>query len=335
MNKTFRIFAALATAAMVALVHAAGALAQSATSPTVKLAAAYPEPELMPYFVAQEKGYFRDENVNVEMILLASGDKISFALLGGSVEVAAYTPDWFVRAIEKGGSNLKIVLGGSNVPEYSMVVPNEIHNYTDLKGKRVAVSSIKASDAYFVKKMFASQGLNENDYILIQAGATPDRAAALRAGSVSATLLASPVDQRVIDEGGYKKFDVTSRVITHYAWKSQAVREDWARANKAALVAYIRGWIKGTRWMYDPNNKEEAVRIMTKVLRIDERYARTSYELSYGAKGTVAKDGEIDIVGLQELVNVVAGLGDIRPPVPKAEKYIEPSYWEEALKTVR
>jgi hypothetical protein len=74
---------------------------------------------------------------------------------------------------------------------------------------------------------------------------------------------------------------------------------------------------------------------MTKVLRIDERYARTSYELSYGAKGTVAKDGEIDIVGLQELVNVVAGLGDIRPPVPKAEKYIEPSYWEEALKTVR
>lgn len=335
MNRTFRIFAALGTAALVTLSHAAGAQAQTATQPTVKLAAAYPEPDLMPYFIAQEKGYFRDENINVEMILLASGDKISFALLGSSVEVAAYTPDWFVRAIEKGGSNLKIVLGGSNVPEYSMIVPNDVQSYADLKGKRVAVSTVKASDAYLVKKMFAYQGLSESDYILIPAGATPERAAALRAGSVAATLLAPPVDQRIIDEGGYKRLDVSSKAVTHYAWKSQAVREDWARANKTALVSYIRGWVKGTRWMYDPNNKEEAVRIMTKVLKIDERYARTSYELSYGAKGTVSKDGEIDVIGLQELVNVVAAQGDIRPPVPKAEKYIDPVYLAEALKTVR
>jgi ABC-type nitrate/sulfonate/bicarbonate transport system substrate-binding protein len=289
----------------------------------------------MPYFIAQEKGYFRDENINVEMILLASGDKITFAILGGSVEIAAYTPDWFVRAIEKGGGNLKIFLGGSNVPEYSMIVPNEVQSYADLKGKRIAVSTIKASDAYLVKKMFAANGLNESDYILIPAGATPERAAGLRAGSVSATLLAPPVDQRIINEGGFKRLDVSSSAVTHYAWKSQAVREDWARANRATLVAYTRGWIKGTRWMYDPSNKEEALRIMSKVLKIDEQYARTAYGLSYGAKGTVAKDGEIDIAGLQELVNVVASQGDIPPPVPKAEKYIDPVYLEEALKTVR
>lgn len=83
------------------------------------------------------------------------------------------------------------------------------------------------------------------------------------------------------------------------------------------------------------NNKEEALRMMSKVLKYDKQYARRSYELSYGANGTGAKDGAIDIAGLQELVNVVAAQVDVPPPVPNAGKYIDPAYLEEALKTVR
>jgi ABC-type nitrate/sulfonate/bicarbonate transport system substrate-binding protein len=332
MNMMFRAFALIGMAATVSL--ASGAMAQSSPPAMVRLGIAYPEPEVLPFFVAQEKGFFREENIASEMISLNSGDKIAFALLGGSVELAIYTPDWIVRAIEKGGGDLKIVLGGSNVPQYSLLVPNEIQSYADLKGKRFAVSTIKASDTYLLKRMLAANGLKDTDTILIQAGSSPERAAALRNGSVSGTLMIPPLDQIVVDDGRFKRLDYSAKTISRFTWKAQATRQEWAKANRAVLVRYMRAWIKGTRWMRDPANKEEALKLLTKHIRYTDQYARISYDLLYSENGSVARDAAIDFPGLQEVVNSVVAQGDLPPPAPDAKKYVDTSYWDEAEKSL-
>lgn len=316
---------------LAALGQVPGAVAQT----SIKLGYAYPNMESAPLYVAEDKGFMRDERLSVERIALSSGDKLSFALLSGSIDLANYTPDWFVRAIEKGETDLKIVLGTGNVPIYSLVVTKDVHSYADLKDKRIAVSTIKAADAYFTRKMMAAHGLADADYILIQAGATPERAAALKAGSVSASLIAPPIDQRVIDdEGGLVRLDVTSTVITHYAWQTQTVKESWAGKNRATLVGYMRAWIKATRWLYDPANKEEAIRILMRELKLEDRYARTAYEMYFGPTLTIAKDGEVDLMGMQELLNGLVEQGDMSPPTPPPQKYLDLSYWEEARKSL-
>ena len=336
MKKLCRIFAILGSTTLCCLPCATGVIAQNTAKVTIKYAIPFPEVELMPLYAAQDQACFRDENLTVEVYALSSGDKITLALVSGSIDIAIYTPDWFVRAIEKGDAAIRIVIGGSNVPVYSLIAAKEIASYADLKGKRIAVSTVKASDAYLIRRMLAAHGLKEPDYGLIQAGSSAERAAALKAGSVSATLMIPPFDQRMIDEEGFKRLDVSTSVVTHYAWLSQAVRQDWARANKSKLVAFIRCWIKGTRWLYDPNNKEAAIRILSKELKIEERFAQIAYDTYFASKTvTVAKDGEIDLVGLQEIINAIADQGDIAPPIPKAHKYIDLSYWEEAYQTVK
>jgi ABC-type nitrate/sulfonate/bicarbonate transport system substrate-binding protein len=331
-----RILAILGAAALSCLGCAPAALAQSAAPVTIKYAIPFPEVELMPLYAAQDQACFRDENLSVEVFALSSGDKITLALVSGSIDIAIYTPDWFVRAIEKGDAPIRIVIGGSNVPVYSLIAAKEIASYADLKGKRIAVSTVKASDAYLIRKMLAAHGLKEPDYALIQAGSSADRAAALKAGSVSATLMIPPFDQRMVDEEGFKRLDVSTSVITHYAWLSQAVRQDWARANKASLIGFIRCWIKGTRWLYDPKNKDAAIRILSKELKIENRFAQIAYDTYFASKTvTVAKDGEVDLVGLQEIINAIAEQGDISPPTPKPQKYLDLSYWEEAHKSVK
>ena len=50
---------------------------------------------------------------------------------------------------------------------------------------------------------------------------------------------------------------------------------------------------------------------------------------------TVAKDGKIDFIGLQNLIDAIAEQGDIGPPVPKAAKYVDTTYLEEALKSLK
>jgi ABC-type nitrate/sulfonate/bicarbonate transport system substrate-binding protein len=330
------ILAILGNAALSCLWCAPALLAQDSAPAPIKYAIPFPEVELMPLYAAQDQACFRDEKLAVEVYALSSGDKITLALVSGSIDIAIYTPDWFVRAIEKGDAPIKIVIGGSNVPVYSLIVAKEIASYADLKGKRIAVSTVKASDAYLIRKMLAAQGLKEPDYGLIQAGSSADRAAALKAGSVSATLMIPPFDQRMVDEEGFKRLDVSTSVVTHYAWLSQAVRQDWARGNRAQLIGFIRCWMKGTRWLYDPKNKDAAIRILSKELKIENRFAKIAYDTYFGSKTvTVAKDGEVDVVGLQEIINAIAEQGDVGPPIPKAEKYLDLSYWEEARKTLK
>ena len=312
--------------------------AQAQKAPTVlKIGYAFPQPDLMPLYVARDSGCLDSAGIKVESILLSAGDKITFALIGGSLEMAAYTPDWFIRSVERGGANLKLVLQASNLPEYSLIVSPTIASYADLKGKRLGVSAIKSSDAYFIKKMMAANGLPEQSFTLIPAGQSNERASALRAGSVAGTLLFPPLDQRFVDEEKFKRLDVTSSVIKNYAWKNFAVRDDWAKANKPIIVEFIKCWMKGARWLFDPANAEVAVRSIAKETKISEVYAQTAYKDSYrGERPSVRKDGEVDPVGLQIVIDGIVEQGDLpASPGLVAAKFVDTSFWEEAKRALQ
>ena len=325
----------LLSAAVILLWSAGSAPAQPAAKPaTIKYALPTPEAEFLPLYAGRDKGYFQRENLDIDVYTLSTGDKMTVALIGGSVDIASYTPDPFIRAMEK-DAPIKIFMGHSNVPVYSLVVRADINTYADLRGKRIGVSNLKASDAYIVRKMMAVKGLQERDYVIIPAGSSTERAAALRAGAVSGTLIIPPFDQRVVDEG-YKRLDVTSNVIERYAWLSHAVREDWAKANRSTMLGFIRAWAQGTRWAYNPTNKGEAINLLAKELKLEDRYARPLYELYFESKNVIlARDGEVDMAGLQAVIDAMAEQGDFKPPAPRPDKFVDLSYWREAIKTIR
>jgi ABC-type nitrate/sulfonate/bicarbonate transport system substrate-binding protein len=325
----------IAWGALLAAPLLAGAHAQDAATFTIKIGTSYPGVETMPVYVARQNGYFRDERLSIDLTYLATGDKIAFALLGGSINIARYTPDWFIRAIEKGGGKLKIVLGSGNSLIFSLLVANTVNDYADLKGGRIGVSAIAAADTSVVIKMLAAHGLKKSDYSLIQAGSSPERSAALRAGSLAATLISPPHDQRIVDEGGFKWLDRSTEVIPHYAWGAEAVREEWANTNAPKLVAYMRAWIKGWRFLHDPSNKEAVIQILARESKIDDRYARGMYDLYYGPDAVaVQKDGKPDLVGYQVMLNDMVDRGLIDAPPPSPEKFVDTTYWEKAQRTL-
>lgn len=325
----------LCGAALAAVSLAGAAAAQEPPTVTLKVGTSYPGPESMPVYVARQAGYFRDEHLKVDLISLATGDKIAFALIGGAIDIARYTPDWIIRAIEKGGSNLKIVLGTANTLTYSLIAANSLNGYADLKGKRIGVSTIAAADTSVVIKMLAAHGVAKGEYSLIAAGSSPERTAALRAGSLAATLITPPFDQRIIDEGGFKRLDRSTEVIPHYAWGAEAVREDWAHANAPTLIAYMRAWIRSWRFLHDPNNKEAVIDILSRKAKVDDHYARDMYDLYYGPNAIkVERDGKLDMVGYQVMLDDMVDRGLLDPPAPSPDKYVDASYWEEAERTL-
>lgn len=305
------------------------------TGPPVTLhyGRAFPTAETLPAYAAIAKGFFKEENIDLDIVYISTGDKMISALVGGSLDIANYTPDWMIRAVEK-GEKLAIVLGGWNVPIYSLVTPKAVRTYSDLKGKRFAVSALKSSDAYFARKMLAANGLKEStDYDLIQVGGTPERVAALKSGSVGAALLLPPQDQQAVDEG-YNRLDTTTQVVKSYAWAAHAAKKEWAEKNEQTIIGLARAWIKGTRWVYDPKNKNEAVAILQQHVKLEDKYAISVYE-TYVNAASWDKDGAISVPGLQAVIDAMGEMGDMTPPLPKVEKFIDTSYWQKAIKTLQ
>src|SRR6266487_1788600 len=138
-----------------------------------------------PIFIAQSKGLFGQQRIRLDTIVAQTSSRETEALLAGSVDVASGTPDNMLIAMAQGRS-VRAVAALRNAPAASLLVRPDIDSFTALKGKRVAVSEITGSDAYFVRTMLQANGADPQAVQLVASGGTPNRAAALQSEAVSA-----------------------------------------------------------------------------------------------------------------------------------------------------
>ncbi len=96
-----------------------------------------------------------------------------------------------------------------------------------------------------------------------------------------------------------------------------AVRRSWGEKNKDALVRYVRSLASAFRYMRDPANRDEVVRIVIDTTGSSEAIARSTLALYFDPdRGVVPKQGEIDIKGFAKVIQVMAEAGELAPPVP-------------------
>jgi len=112
----------------------------------------------LPLYVAQERGYFANENLFVELVLLGASTRAIPALVGGSVHVSASSVMTTIRAIEKGAA-LKVVGGLVNGPTYDLIALPKYKSIKDLKGATIGVTGLVTSDTVLLKEMLKANGL--------------------------------------------------------------------------------------------------------------------------------------------------------------------------------
>ena len=111
------------------------------------------------FYIAKEKGYFEDYNIEVNLHNLPIVMTCLPALAAGEVDIAGgVSTASFFNAIAQ-GIDVKIIADkGHNVPGksyFTFVIGNhmvdEIKEYTDMKGKKIAVSSLYSIDWYIYR----------------------------------------------------------------------------------------------------------------------------------------------------------------------------------------
>ena len=203
--------AALSAVALLAI----GASAQAADKVTVGV---FPVTSALPYFVALERGYFKDVDIEASMVRLIGGPALVGAMITNDIDVAAnlVTIEGMNANLKKPGVVNYISINSQN-KKYKMeqfVVSNKsgIKSYADLKGKKI-MSAPGPANMTMARAVLAANGLKEGDYQLDQL-AMPQHVTAMKAGTYDAGYTLEPAATIMANQGSAKTLE--AGVIAKY-----------------------------------------------------------------------------------------------------------------------
>src|SRR6476659_8922313 len=165
-----------------------------------------------PVFIAQDKGYFREAGLDIELKFFDAAQPISVATTSGDVDFGstAFTA-WLYNLAGKG--TLKVIGGMSRekagYPLIGYFASNQAYANgltapKDLAGKRVAVTQTGSSFHYSLGLLADKYGFKLSDVKIVPLQSLSNAAAALKGETVDAALLPVSTARKLMDDGGAK-----------------------------------------------------------------------------------------------------------------------------------
>jgi ABC-type nitrate/sulfonate/bicarbonate transport system substrate-binding protein len=290
-----------------------------------------------PIWVAQEKGYFANNGVEVKLTNTPNSVFQLTGLIEGRFDIAMTAIDNLVAYMEGQGEapltvqpDLVTFMGADN-GFLSLVVQPEIKSFADLKGKTVSVDARTTGYAFVLFDLLERGGLKADDYKVERAGGVSGRWAALKERKHAGTMLITPFDILAKAEG-FNALQYAADVYGSYQGLVGATRKSWARDNKQKLEGYIRGYVAAVDWLYKPENKDEAIAILRKNLpQMSADLALQSHGVLAGPKGFTPK-AKLDVEGVKRVLALRSRFGEPKKELSDPLKYYDASYYEAALK---
>jgi len=231
--------------------------------------------------IAQVKGFYRDEGLDLETILIRGAVGIQ-ALLGGSVDYSSAAGALIAGAVR--GLPVRLVLIVNAKPQFDLVGAPEIKSVQQLKGKVVGISSRGGAVDLLTQLILTHHGLTPNkDVTSLVIGTPEELALALRTGRIAACLL-SPPRQLILFREGFSKLAYSGDYLPYYPSGGIGVTEEKIRTNPAEVLAFVRASLRGLQ--YYTQNRAESIESISKYLGVkDLSLAAEVYDLHLNRLG--------------------------------------------------
>jgi NitT/TauT family transport system substrate-binding protein len=150
----------------------------------------------LPVVIADQKGFFKAEGLNVEISAFAGGSKALEALMGGSLDVVSGAYSNTLTMAAK-GQHLVEFVEQIRCPGFVLDVSKrqagKFHDIKDLKGLNIGVSAPGSSTNMVLNYLLTKGGLDPSDVSIIGVGTSAGAVAAMRSGQIDAILNSDPV----------------------------------------------------------------------------------------------------------------------------------------------
>jgi NitT/TauT family transport system substrate-binding protein len=250
------MFAALAVGTMVAL--AAGAQAPEKKKITIAVGGKnlfY----YLPLSVAERKGYFKDEGLEVEIPDFAGGAKALQALVGGSADMVSGAYEHTINMAAK-KQPIKAVVLQARYSSIVLLLPRDkaakYKGPADLKGLKVGVTAPGSSTNMFVNNILAKGGLKPTDISVVGVGAGSGAVAAMEKGEIDALSNLDPVITQLESTGKFapvadSRTEKGMQDIYGGDYHASVIylNEDYIKKYPNTVQAVVNAMVRANRWI--------------------------------------------------------------------------------------
>ncbi|HEY2987738.1 MAG TPA: ABC transporter substrate-binding protein [Candidatus Binatia bacterium] len=256
-----------------------------------------------PLWAAKEGRYFEKYGIkNLEVIQFSGGQPVTRALIAGDLQISTTGGAAVVNARLKGADTM-IIARTVGVFPYTLYVGKEIRDAADLKGKRLAVSTIGGSGYVAAQYALRKLGLDpDKDVTMLQVGDFGSRLASLASGTVQGTLLLPPFTLRARELGLRPLYDLVASGI-HYPINQITTRQSFVKSQRETVKNFMKGFVAGlARFRTDRNF---GVQVLGKNLREnDAKILQESYEFWLKVFPKIPSPGPEDATVFLELMQI-------------------------------
>ena len=272
----------------------------------------------LPIYVTQDKGFFKDEGLDVLVVMFNAGATNLQALIGGDVQIMAGGVPETVLA-RGSGMDIKNFWAISNLMPFQIYGATSFKSLKEAKGKKFAISRFGSLSEFLTRSSLRQYGVDAKEVTMLQIGATPARFTALAGGIVDATVLWFPVTERAKATGLTKLFDL-KELYPDWTNVGFIARESWLAKEKEQAIKFLRAYQRGVRHTRD--NRDDGIKALRKYVQLDAAEAAAGYD-EY--RDSFPLDGRILDRGIALTVEQELETGRLKRKIPVSEM-VDPTF---------
>lgn len=243
-------------------------------------------------FIARDKGFFREEALEPELILTRGTTAIA-AAVAGDVD-AIHIMGSAIRGIIQGLLPMKVLAVYNQRPLFWLASRPELKTFADLKGKTMAVTTIGGSQQLAGNYMLQKGGIDPaKEIITIVSGDVPAQLQAQISGPVHITVLSPPTVFVARDRYKLNLLATTSDEYINFI-SGIIVSEKTLRERSGLIKRTLRAMTKANRFFF--TNETASAEILAKYLNVSQAIALETYRFSRPAftRNAIPTDKEVD-----------------------------------------
>jgi NitT/TauT family transport system substrate-binding protein len=309
---------------IVTAILALSSIANPQTGPD-KVIVSYPSKSITNFPIIDtgiRRGFYQKENLAVSAVYMRGGIDIK-ALLTGDADFGTGSTTAVTAFVA--GAPLRVVMSMNAFVDQALYAQPKYKSLAQLKGQSIGSLNPGGLVDTLLRKIISQNGLSpEKDFIILNMGGTPERYAALKSGTLAASMLSAPHSLRA-EKDGFTRIAVT-RDYVDVPGTAFVVQADKIKKQPQMIKRFLRASLRAMSYIRD--NRTDSTQMISREFGMDQDIAALAYKVLLEL---LSPDGKNRVEGYQLLVDFARATQKIDRPI-SAATFVDETILDEIIR---
>ena len=268
-----------------------------------------------PTMVGIEKGYFKQNGIEAELIPFKGGPDLLKGVLSGSADIGI-TGATDPLVFRERGTPIRALATVVEKNHFTLTVIPKVKRLEDLKGGTIGCTVVGSTTWVFARMLAKKMNWDpEKDVRIVGVGGLDAQMAALKRGEIQGTIFGDAGVVIEAEGAGHilmRLDELTPKWISLVVYST----DDIIKAKRDVLQRTLKSVFQGARFCRD--NADESIKIASKAIGWPEPATRRAYEL---LRPLLSTDGRMDLDALKFMQDTLLELGVLKTRLPLTDMY--------------